>query len=189
MKKAAVYTKTGDKGTTGLVGGTRIKKSDPRIHLYGEVDELNSSIGAALSFMEDTINKKFIHNIQSRLFDIGSNLACEQEKRLEYKLPQITEEHIKDLENEIDTMDTELPVLKYFVLPGGHKAASLFHVSRTICRRVERQMIDFEDHHPGEVPENAAIYMNRLSDYLFTLSRYINVKAKIAEIHWIPKKD
>jgi cob(I)alamin adenosyltransferase len=188
MKKAAVYTKTGDHGTTGLVGGTRIKKSDPRIHLYGEVDELNSSIGVGISFLKKDYEQSYLRNIQSRLFDIGSNLACEKEKRSEYKLPQITDEHIHSLELEIDKMDKELPALKFFVLPGGDQAASFFHISRTICRRVERQMVDFEEQHPGEVPEKAAIYMNRLSDYFFTLSRFINLKNNIQEIHWVPEK-
>jgi len=188
MKKAAVYTKTGDKGTTGLVGGTRIKKSDPRIHLYGEVDELNSSIGAAAAFLDEAFDKSFLQSIQSALFDIGSNLACEKENREQFKLPKTTEEQIRGIETEIDKMDSSLPTLTHFVLPGGHKAAALFHMSRTICRRVERQMVDFEDQHPGEVPENASIYINRLSDYFFILSRFINLKNSIAEKEWIPAK-
>lgn len=189
MKKAAVYTRTGDKGLTGLVGGTRIKKSDSRIHLYGEVDELNSSIGAAAAFLDESFDKSFLQQIQSRLFDIGSNLACEKEKRSEYKLPQINQNHITEIEQEIDKMDSSLPALKHFVLPGGTKAAALFHMARTICRRVERQMVDFEDQHSGEVPEHAAIYINRLSDYFFVLSRFLNFSVKQEEIHWIPNKN
>lgn len=188
MSKASVYTKTGDKGTTGLVGGTRIKKSDPRIHLYGEVDELNSSIGAATSFLDESFDKTFLHQIQSHLFDIGSNLACEKDKRQQYKLPQVTTEMIKFIENQIDKMDAELPALTHFVLPGGHKAAALFHMSRTICRRVERQMVDFDDQQPGEVPENASVYINRLSDYFFILSRYINFKNGLKEKEWVPTR-
>jgi cob(I)alamin adenosyltransferase len=170
MKKASVYTKTGDKGVTGLVGGTRIKKSDLRIHLYGEVDELNSSIGVGIAFLEgDTLEKNYLYKLQNILFDIGSNLACEKEKREQFKIPQTTDEMISDLETEIDRMDYELSELRFFILPGGSKEAAFFHLSRTICRRVERQMVDFEDHMPGEVPTNVSKFMNRLSDYFFIL--------------------
>lgn len=189
MKKAAVYTRTGDKGTTGLVGGTRIKKNDPRIHLYGEVDELNSHIGVGVSFLPNDFDKNFLHEIQSSLFDLGSNLACEKEKRAQFKLPQIKDELIERLEKEIDQMDSTLPPLKTFILPGGSLEASAFHICRTVSRRVERQMVDFEDQHPGEVPESALRFMNRLSDYFFILARYANHLKKIEEINWIPVKE
>lgn len=189
MKKAAVYTRTGDLGTTGLVGGTRIKKSDPRIHLYGEVDELNSHIGMGISYLDKNFDKNFLYEIQSALFDLGSNLACEKEKRAEYKLPQIKETFILKLENEIDKMDSALPPIHTFILPGGTLEASAFHVCRTVCRRVERQMVDFEEQHKGEVPESALRFMNRLSDYFFILSRFVNLTKKIAEINWVPVKE
>ncbi len=189
MKKSAVYTRTGDVGTTGLVGGTRIKKSDPRIHLYGEVDELNSQIGVGISFLPKNFDKIFLNEIQSSLFDLGSNLACEKEKRLQYKLPQIKVVLIEKLEREIDKMDSVLPVLKTFILPGGSPEASVFHVCRTVCRRVERQMVDFEEQHPGEVPASALVLMNRLSDYFFILSRFINHMNKVSEIEWIAFKN
>lgn len=185
MKKAAVYTRTGDKGTTGLVGGTRIKKSDPRIHLYGEVDELNSHIGLAMSLMDKDADQSLLRKIQSSLFDLGSNLACEKEKRAQFKLPQIKDSTILKLEKEIDEMDSHLEPLKHFILPGGHPAAAAFHVCRTVCRRIERQMVDFEDAHNGEVPEKALTYINRLSDYFFMLSRFINAKKHIKEPVWI----
>lgn len=188
MKKATVYTRSGDKGTTGLVGGTRIKKSDSRIHLYGEVDELNSFIGVGISFLDISFDKTFLHEIQSSLFDLGSNLACEKEKRIQFKLPQIEATLVQRLEKEIDEMDGELKPLKTFILPGGTSAASAFHVCRTVCRRVERQMVDFEEVNPGEVPENALIFINRLSDYFFIFARYINHKGQSEEIGWIPKK-
>ena len=187
MKKAAVYTRTGDQGTTGLVGGTRIKKSDSRIHLYGEVDELNSYIGLGLSFLDSSFDKLFLQQIQSSLFDLGSNLACEKEKRAQFKLPQIKASWIEKLETEIDQMDSQLLPLKHFILPGGSSAAAAFHVCRTVCRRIERQMVDFEDQHPGEVPENALEYINRLSDYFFILSRYLNSSNKIDETQWVPE--
>lgn len=189
MKKIAVYTKTGDSGTTGLVGGTRIKKSDPRIHLYGEVDELNSFIGVAISLLEKNFDKSFLYEIQSALFDLGSNLACEKEKRAQYKLPQIKDALIAKIESEIDTMDSQLSPLHSFVLPGGTQESAAFHVCRTVSRRVERQMVDFGEHHIGEIPTSALIFMNRLSDYFFILSRYINHLKKVNEINWIALKE
>lgn len=186
MKKAAVYTRTGDKGQTGLVGGSRIKKSDMRIHLYGEVDELNSHIGYGVSLLDETFDKKFLFLIQSALFDLGSNLACEVEKREKFNLPQISAELIKEIENEIDTMDAALEPLKYFVLPGGEPAAAYFHICRTFTRKVEREMIGYQEEKPLEIPNEALAFLNRLSDYFFTLSRYINVKMGIKEISWIP---
>ena len=116
MKKAAVYTRTGDNGTTGLVGGTRITKSDSRIHLYGEVDELNSYIGLGLSQLDKSFDKTFLLQIQSILFDLGSNLACEQDKRAQFKLPQIKSSSIEKMENDIDQMDSSLAPLKNFIL-------------------------------------------------------------------------
>lgn len=187
MKKAAVYTRTGDLGTTGLVGGSRIKKSDPRIHLYGEVDELNSYIGLAVSFLDKSFDTTQLLQIQSSLFDLGSNLACEKEKRSQFKLPQIKKSSIDKLETDIDQMDSQLLPLKHFILPGGSSAAAAFHVCRTVCRRIERQMVDFEEQHPGEAPENALTYINRLSDYFFILSRYLNSSDKIEETQWVPE--
>ncbi len=189
MKKAAVYTRTGDKGTTGLVGGTRINKSDPRISLYGEVDELNSFIGLGLSHLDKTFDRTFLHEIQSALFDLGSNLACEKEKRAEHKLPKIKEALILKIENEIDKMDNTLPALRSFILPGGSIEASAFHVCRTVSRRVERQMVDYENQHPDELPVNALKFINRLSDYFFILSRFLNASKKIEEINWVPAKE
>lgn len=189
MKKSALYTRMGDKGTTGLVGGTRILKSDPRIHLYGEVDELNSHIGVAVSLLSNEFDKNFLHEIQSALFDLGSNLACEKEKRGQFKLPQIKDVLIGKLEKEIDIMDGALPFLNTFILPGGSLEASSFHLCRTVSRRVERQMVDFEDQNPGEVPESALRFMNRLSDYFFILARFVNYTKNIKEIQWISAKE
>jgi len=186
MKKADVYTRSGDKGTTGLVGGTRILKSDPRIHLYGEVDELNSTIGAAISMLPGDFDKTLLFKIQSSLFDLGSNLACEKEKRDQFKLPNIKDSLILELENEIDLLDHQLPALKHFILPGGSPAAAAFHICRTVCRRVERQMVEFGNIHQGEIPEMSLEYVNRLSDYFFILSRSLNFKMNIKETQWIP---
>jgi cob(I)alamin adenosyltransferase len=189
MSKAAVYTRSGDKGSTGLVGGTRIRKSDSRIHLYGEVDELNSHLGVGISFLGESFDKNFLYQIQSALFDLGSNLACEKENRVNFKLPQLKEEMILKIECEIDKMDNQLPKLNTFILPGGTLASSYFHVCRTVCRRVERQLVDFEDMHAGEVPVSALAFMNRLSDYFFILSRFVNFLEKREEIKWIPVRE
>ena len=189
MKKSLVYTRTGDKGTTGLVGGTRVKKSDPRIFLYGEVDDLNSHIGMGISFLPKDFDVSLIHEIQTSLFDLGSNLACEKDKRAEFKLPQIKNDLIDRLEKEIDQMDSRLSPLKTFVLPGGCLEASAFHICRTVSRKVERLMVDFEDQHAGEIPESALRLMNRLSDYFFILARYTNYLKSVEEIKWIPVKE
>lgn len=187
MKKSGVYTRTGDDGTTGLVGGTRIKKSDPRIHLYGEVDELNSYIGLGISFLPASFDKTLLLQIQSALFDLGSNLACEKENRSQYKLPQIKLSAIEKIESDIDQMDSQLIPLKNFILPGGDVSASTFHVCRTVCRRIERTMVDYEDLHAGEMPVHSLQFINRLSDYFFVLSRYINSTKKIEETLWVPE--
>lgn len=188
MKKARIYTRTGDNGTTALVSGTRIKKSQERISLYGEADELNSFIGFAVSLLDSSFDKKFLEEIQSSLFDLGSNLACEKEKREGFKLPKVSEILIKEIEQEIDKMDSELPPLSNFILPGGTQASSAFHVCRTVCRRLERSMVDFQDKFSQEISETDLKFINRLSDYFFILARFINVKAKHTEVNWVPSK-
>lgn len=194
MKKAAVYTKTGDSGTTGLVGGSRIKKSDPRIHLYGEVDELNSFIGSALFDLKELKREvfngeiAFLESVQSSLFDLGSNLACELKERQNFKLPQLEMSLIDTMEEHIDRMDHTLLKLHNFILPGGTKAACSFHLCRTICRRVERQLVDFNENNPGEAPVFSIQYLNRLSDYFFILSRFINHNEGVREVDWVAKK-
>ena len=185
MKKASVYTKTGDGGLTGLVGGTRIIKSDPRINLYGEVDELNSCIGFAMSLMTEADDKNLLLKIQSSLFDLGSNLACEKEKRAQFNLPHVKVALILDIEKEIDRLDATLPPLKHFILPGGTPVAAAFHVCRTVCRRVEREMVGFEASHPGEIPTHSIEYINRLSDYFFILARALNLQLGVKEREWI----
>lgn len=185
MKKAKIYTRSGDNGTTALVSGTRVKKSQERIALYGEVDELNSFIGLAISHLDDSFDKVFLHKIQSSLFDLGSNFACEKEKRSNYKLPQIEVSLISEIEAEIDKLDASLPSLSHFILPGGTNSAAAFHVCRTVCRRLERSMVDFQEKIPSEVSDTELKFINRLSDYFFIMSRFLNVKAGRAEINWI----
>jgi cob(I)alamin adenosyltransferase len=148
---AKVYTKTGDKGETGLVSGTRISKGDVRIELYGEVDQLNSHLGVLVNLMKSDNNeqRELVIKIQSALFDLGSNLACEVDKRESYKLPQISDGIIKEMESSIDKMDKALPSLKNFILPGGTPSAAYGHICRTFTRKVERELVRFGGKYPG----------------------------------------
>lgn len=192
MKKSKIYTKTGDKGETGLVSGTRITKSDSRIDLYGELDELNSRIGVSASKLaqdlefQQTVN--YLHHIQSTIFDLGSNLACEIENRAKFKLPQISDEFIGDLELEIDRLDHELEPLKNFILPGGTVVSASIHLCRTNARTVERKLIHYYETTKEELPVNSVIFLNRLSDYFFVLARYVNKIKNVEEIAWKPRK-
>ena len=189
MKKSSIYTRSGDEGKTGLVSGNRISKADSRIDLYGELDELNSRIGFAASLMGDFPKEvDHIHSIQSALFDLGSNMACEFENRSKYKLPQVTEEIIKDLELEIDRMDSQLTPLKNFILPGGTQATAALHLVRTGARNVERKLVHYQLETHEELPALGLIFLNRLSDYFFVLARYIGKLQNTSEIPWKPQK-
>lgn len=192
MKKSKIYTKTGDKGETALVSGTRISKSDERIDLYGELDELNSRLGVAASLMDKEIRlqrvSEFLHSIQSSIFDLGSQLACEADKRKGFQLPNISQEFITDMEEEIDRIDHELSPLKNFILPGGTEASAHLHLARTQARKVERKLIHFLGATGEEAPENSAIFLNRLSDYLFVMARFVDKLAAVPERLWKPKK-
>lgn len=180
-----IYTKTGDKGQTSLLGGTRVSKHHIRIEAYGTVDELNSHIGFLRDQKINDEHVKVLLEIQDRLFTIGSILACDPEKR-NIKIPQLIESDITYLENEIDKMDEVLPSMKYFVLPGGHQAVSVSHICRCVCRRAERAIIHLSE--SGPVDEIVIKYMNRLSDYLFTLSRKLAHEFNVSETPWIPRK-
>jgi cob(I)alamin adenosyltransferase len=190
MKKSKLYTRTGDEGKTGLVSGNRILKSDTRIDLYGEVDELNSRIGLACSQLSEKGHLeevKFLHLLQSALFDLGSNMACEFENRAKYNLPQLTESLVKDMEASIDQMDSELGALKTFILPGGTVSSSMVHLARTSTRTVERKFVEYHTDTQEELPFLSLIFINRLSDYLFVLARYVNKKEGGEEIYWKPR--
>jgi cob(I)alamin adenosyltransferase len=169
-----IYTKKGDSGTTGLIGGTRVLKSSLRIESYGTIDELNSYIGVV---RDQGIDIKYIEQlieIQDRLFTIGSSLASD-----------LKSEDISLLENWMDDMDAELPEMKFFVLPGGHQAVSFCHVARCVCRRSERLIVDLSQHE--FVAELVTAYINRLSDYLFVLSRKIAQDLNVNEQPWKPR--
>lgn len=181
-----IYTKTGDKGKTSLIGGTKVLKSHWRIESYGNIDELNSHLGLLGDYIKTEEATAVIREIQDRLFTIGSSLACDPEKESGLKIPDLKEEDIIFLESEMDRMDEELPAMTSFLLPGGHVAVSQAHVVRCVCRRAERSCVLLSS--SGEFVEPLVIkYLNRLSDYLFVLSRYVGQKQGMAEIPWRPR--
>jgi cob(I)alamin adenosyltransferase len=179
-----IYTKTGDKGETSLIGGVRVPKYHLRIESYGTVDELNSYIGLVKDSLNDESITNQLQEIQDRLFTIGSVLASDPEKS-KMKIPDLHEADIELLEKAIDLMNETLPDLTNFILPGGHIAASYCHVARCVCRRAERLVVHLSTE--TEVPEIVAVYLNRLSDYLFVLSRKIINDAGAKEIAWRPR--
>lgn len=181
-----VYTKTGDKGSTGLIGGTRVAKDNIRIEAYGTVDELNSYLGVITDQLGNPAINAWILEIQDRLFTVGSSLATDPNKDTKMKLPDLHESDIEWLEQRIDEMDAVLPPMKSFILPGGHLAASQAHVARCVCRRAERICVHMQNNNEF-VAEVVLKYLNRLSDFLFVLSRYIVFQHKGTEIPWRPR--
>jgi cob(I)alamin adenosyltransferase len=181
-----IYTKTGDKGNTSLIGGTKVPKSDIRIETYGTVDELNSWIGNINDQLADDEFKGELKEIQDRLFTIGSALATDGEKEPKMKLPDLHDSDIRFLENRIDSMTDALPPMKSFILPGGHPAVSSIHIVRCVCRRAERLAVAMQQHELF-IDEKIIQYLNRLSDYLFTLARYVAQKLGVEEVPWKPR--
>jgi cob(I)alamin adenosyltransferase len=181
-----IYTKTGDKGTTSLIGGTKVPKNDIRIETYGTVDELNSWIGLINDQCNDDSLRPELKEIQDRLFTIGSSLATDAEKEPKMKLPDLHDADITFLEKKIDFMTEQLPAMKSFILPGGHTTVSSIHVTRCVCRRAERLAVNMQ-YHELFVDEKVIRYLNRLSDYLFTLSRYVAQKLGVEEVTWKPR--
>lgn len=179
-----IYTKTGDKGQTSLIGGTRVPKHHMRIEAYGTVDELNSYIGLIRDQQIDEHSKQLLIEIQDRLFTIGSILASDPEKS-KAKIPDLKEEDIILLENEIDKMNETLPEMRSFILPGGHTTVSYCHIARCVCRRAERLTIHLSEN--SFVSDVVIKYLNRLSDYLFMLSRKLTKDLHAQEIPWKPR--
>lgn len=179
-----IYTKKGDKGTTSLLGGTRVSKDHVRIEAYGTIDELNAYMGMIHDLDEALSFREIIQHIQHQLFNIGSILAKDPEDK-HFKLPEVAPHNIDMLEESIDKMEQELPVLTNFILPGGHPANSLSHVTRCICRRAERRIISLNTHAP--VSPIIMQYLNRLSDWLFVLSRTFSYQNDAEEIVWKPQ--
>lgn len=173
-----IYTKTGDNGLTSLIGGTRVEKNDIRVKAYGSIDELNANIG----FLKVLIDNKsdiytFLESIQAYLFEIGAHLASDKRKEKIGFDEKTARKNIREIEDEIDEMTKKLPSLNCFVLPGENQAAAYAHICRTVCRRVEQNMYDMNVIY--EINKNALIYINRLSDYLFELSRGLLFQLKI----------
>lgn len=186
MKKSPLYTRTGDLGTTSLVDGSRVEKSHPRLEAYGTIDELNSWMGVIATDPGLPADcRPLIVDIQNRLFDLGAYLATPEPS--DGQMPQtasLNQKTISDVECEIDRLDDAVPQLRQFVLPGGSQLSAWCHVARTVCRRAERHCISLAA--TAYVDPNAIRYVNRLSDYLFVLARYVNARAGIAELTWQP---
>jgi len=178
-----IYTKTGDKGTTALFGGARVNKDDIQIEAYGTVDELNSFLGQLISLTEELEQNQHLKSLQSLLFDIGSHLASDG--TADKYLPELKSDEIAKLEQSMDAMTAELPALKAFVMPGGNQRISVGHICRTICRRAERRVVSLQS--INEVNPFISVFLNRLSDYFFVLSRYLAFKDGIDEVKWNPK--
>ncbi|MEJ7586206.1 MAG: cob(I)yrinic acid a,c-diamide adenosyltransferase [Ferruginibacter sp.] len=181
-----IYTKTGDLGKTSLIGGTKVPKSHLRIESYGTIDELNSYIGLVSDLTTDDHIKTMLKEIQDRLFTVGSSLACDPQKEPKMKIPDLKEDDIVLLENEMDAMNGRLVDMKHFILPGGHPAVSTTHIARCVCRRAERVCVNMQEHDLFVDPL-VIKYINRLSDYLFVLSRFLGNLNGVEEIEWRPR--
>ena len=177
-----IYTKTGDDGTTGLFGGKRISKANLRIDAYGTVDELNAYIGLLIDQAVNKSRRDFLLQIQNTLFVIGSMLATEP-GNTKVSIPDLREDDVASLEQEIDAMDRQLEPLRTFILPGGHTSVSFGHVARTVCRRAERMVIALHEHEKNVSPLIIQ-YLNRLSDYLFVLCRKMSAELGVEEVAW-----
>ena len=188
-----IYTKTGDKGTTALFGGTRVPKHHIRIESYGTIDELNSHIGLIRDQDIDQTHKTILIEIQDRLFTVGAILATDPEKatlkngKARLNIPKISDADIKRLEDSMDSMNASLTEMTHFVLPGGHQTVSFCHIARTVCRRAERLASHLNTLEPFQ-PETL-MYINRLSDFLFVLARKLSSELQAEEVKWIPKKE
>ena len=193
MRITKVYTKTGDKGTTALFGGTRVPKHHLRIESYGTIDELNSYIGLVKDQAIDKNTKNILIKIQHDLFTLGSMLATPVEKETlksgkeRLNIPKINEESVQYLEDQIDLMNTVLPQMTHFILPGGHTTVSFCHIARCVCRRAERLAVSLSEEE--EINPDVLTYLNRLSDYLFVLARKLSQDLSAQEVKWIPEKN
>ena len=181
-----IYTKAGDQGKTSLIGGTRVPKSHIRIETYGTVDELNSFIGLLNDLVVDAKINADLKEIQDRLFTVGSSLACDPEKDSALKIPDLKEEDIAGLELAMGSMNEVLAPMKSFIIPGGHQAISTAHIARCVCRRGERWCVNMQEEDLF-VEVLVIKYLNRLSDYLFTLARYIGHLNGVADLPWKPR--
>jgi len=185
-----IYTKTGDRGETGLFGGGRVRKDHARVEAYGDVDELNSVLGLAVARLqaagEEEVARR-LRAIQADLFTLGANLATpapENGGRESSYIPALPVERVEEMERWIDAAETEVEPLRSFILPGGAESAALLHLARTVCRRAERRTVSLA--HEARVGEGVIVYLNRLSDLLFTLARLANRRAGVEDVPWVP---
>jgi len=180
-----IYTKTGDKGETGLFGGERVSKNNLRLNAYGSIDELNSFLGLALIEVTSVEIKNVLNDLQNKLFVLGSDLATpETEKNAKLNITRLPDSYILDTEKSIDDFEAKLDELKNFILPGGSKGSALLHICRTISRRAEREVVALKN--TELIGENIVIFLNRLSDLFFVLSRFENKYSNIPDTKWIP---
>ncbi len=181
-----IYTKTGDTGDTSLLGGKRVKKSDPRIEAYGNVDELNAYVGLLKDLDPNNDRKKTLGIFQEDLFTIGSHLACPTDQKKTFNLPSLEESSIHNIEQLIDAFSADLPIMKNFILPGGNQHVSFCHIARCVCRRAERGVVELNE--LEKVDEIIIRYLNRLSDFLFILARKVAQEYQLVEYTWKGKK-
>lgn len=184
-----LYTKSGDDGTTGLFSGARVSKDHPRIESYGTIDEFNATLGmcSATCKADNALHRRLLDifaRLQSRMFDIGADLATPEGANNESKIQRIGEEHVQEVEKWIDEIDSANTPLTAFVMPGGTELASRLHLARTICRRAERQMIHLS--HTEPVGSSLIMYVNRVSDFLFAAARLVNKNSGVEDVLWIP---
>lgn len=182
-----IYTRTGDQGQTSLVGGQRVSKTCARLESYGTIDELCSHIGLLVTYCTNEHDRQFLTDVQGQLFVVGGYLATDTSQHDARQGNIVTEEMIASIEQEIDAINATLPPFRCFILPGGCRAAAQCHVCRTICRRAERRILTLREE-GAEVDDNVIAYVNRLSDFLFTLARKLNADEKHPEIIWQRKK-
>jgi cob(I)alamin adenosyltransferase len=178
-----IYTKTGDRGETGLFGGARVSKASLRVDTYGEIDELNSVLGLARCDLTDSESAALLAAVQSQLFNLGAELSTAPDSKAALGIPLVSDAEVGALEAAIDRAEAELPALKTFVLPGGSRGAAQLHLARTVCRRAERKLVLMAQ--SESVRDEAVRYLNRLSDALFVLARLENLRAGIADVPWI----
>lgn len=178
-----IYTKTGDRGQTSLVGGQRVSKCCERLESYGTVDELNSHIGVLITYCTDERDAAFLTDVQGKLFIVGGYLATDNTSREVRQGNIVTPEMVAEVEHEIDRVQALLPPLRLFILPGGSRASAYAHVCRTVCRRAEREILRLIEC-GAEVDDNVTAYVNRLSDYFFTLARKLNVDNNVEDVVW-----
>lgn len=182
----SIYTKTGDTGDTSLFGGGRVGKEDERVESYGQVDELNAVIGMARAEGLPGMDV-LAQSLQDQLFTVGSVLATPAGSKAEKHIPKVKASWVTDMEKAIDAFDAEIPPLTTFILPGGTRAAAALHVARTVCRRAERRVVPLV--RAGKVNTEIVVYLNRLSDLLFTMARVANFRAQVKDTPWVAPKD